>query len=219
MNPLLYILFFVPVFSFEKLPIASGRSQAIIEQGTGTSEDLTISYAIEVKSKKNNTGIAETYNGGVKTVFIKDQQARLRLVSLMRMQDIFILQNAGERQKIAIVKESGKNKYKSYLTPVQWKQYNSQYEGATCNLLNDTAMVLKYPCKKAVINLKNKKTLTVYYTTAFQKPGLPDMEPAFSCVPGLVLKYEYKYKRSTITYTATTITRDPIDPMVFKLPL
>lgn len=206
MNALLYILFSFPVFSSEKPPFISG-----------TGEPLTISYSIEVRSKRN-TGIAETYNGGIKTVFIKDQQARLRLVSLMRMQDIFILQDAGKQQKIAIVKESGKNKYKSYLTPAQWKQYNRQYDGATCNLLDDTAMVLNYTCRKAVVNLRNKKTLTVYYTTAIQRPALPDPEPAFSCVPGVVLKYEYKYKRSTITYTATTITRDPIDPVVFRLP-
>lgn len=181
-------------------------------------QDLTVSYAITLKSKKSNTGIGETYNGGVKTVFISKDQIRLRLVSLMRMESIFIQQKDNLSKKVTIVKESGKEKYKYILTSEQWKGYNQKYEGLTCHLSDDSTKLLNYSCKKAVIALKSGETITAFYTPSFQPTGLLAAEPAFSCIPGLVLKYEYKYKKGTIIYTATTISQGPIDKSVFSVP-
>lgn len=183
-----------------------------------TDEDLTVSYSIGLKSKKDNAGIGEAYNGGVKTIFISKGQARLRLVSLMRMQSIFILSGSDRQQRVAILKESGGKKYKFYLTTDEWKQYNKKYDGVACRITDDTAMILHYICKKAVVTLKTGDMITVYYTPAIQRPVLALADPAFSCIPGLVLKYEYKYRKGTIVYTATTVTKGVIDPEVFSVP-
>ncbi len=40
----------------------------------------------------------------------------------------------------------------------------------------------------------------------------------FSCIPGLVLQYEYRYKKGKIIYTATSIHEGNIDPVVFRVP-
>ena len=180
--------------------------------------DLTVSYSIGILSKRSNTGIAETYNGGVKTLFIGGRQGRLRLVSLMRIQSVFISTDQDRLQKITIVKESGKNKYKSSLTEHEWSAYNKKYLGASCNLTDDTMHVLNYLCKKALITLKGGRTLTAWYTTAIQNVLFANLEPAFSGIPGLVLKYEYTLRRKTISYTATSISRNPLAPDVFTLP-
>jgi hypothetical protein len=199
-------------FSFARIPAGPPLSPG----GPAGGQDLTISYSIELKAKRKSTGIGETYNGGVETIFAGDRQVRLRLVSLMRMQSIFILPD--NKQRVTILKESGKDKYKCYLTDEDWKQYNQKYEGVACRLTGDTARILNYACKKAVLTLKNRKTITVYYTPAIQKPVISGVEPLFSSVPGLVLKYEYTYKRGTIVYTATMVTRSAIDPDVFAIP-
>jgi hypothetical protein len=180
--------------------------------------DLTVSYSIGLKLKKGDAGIGETYNGGVKTIFISKGQARLRLVSLMRMQSIFILPGTGPQQIVTILKESGGKKYKFRLTANEWKQYNKKYDGATCRITDDTAMVLHYVCKKAVVMLKTGDMITAYFTPAIRRPVLALADPAFSSIPGLVLKYEYKYRKGTIVYTATTVTTEAIDPGVFSVP-
>lgn len=180
------------------------------------SHELTVSWSIVIKSKRS--GIAETYNGGVKTLFMNDQQIRLRLVSLMRMQSIFILQNNNPGQRVVILKESGKNRYKTYLTDKEWQSYNQKYEGLTCQTTGDSAVILNYQCRKAILTLKNGEKITAWYTPAVQNASFSRAEPAFSSVPGLVLQYEYKYKKGTITYTATSIDRGPIDLAVFAVP-
>jgi hypothetical protein len=204
------LLSFTRMPSWPPLPVSAG--------GEPNGHDLTVSYSIEVKSKKRNTGIGETYNGGVKTVFAADRQLRLRLVSLMRMQSILIFPDSSLSPKIVLLKESGKDKYKCYLTPDDWKVYNQKYEGIVCKITGDTARVLNYVCKKAILTLKGGKYITVYYTPAIQKPALARVEPLFSSIPGLVLKYEYTYRKGTVTYTATMVSRSPIDPNVFAVP-
>jgi hypothetical protein len=214
MPRLFYVIIVITILSFVKGPAAL----PLPPDGLVNGRDLTISYSIELKSKKRNTGIGETYNGGVETLFAGDRQVRLRLVSLMRMESIFILPDHNPQQRVIILKESGKNKYKSYLTAANWKQYNEKYEGLSCRLTGDTARILNYPCKKAILTLKSGKNITVYYTPAIQKPVLSSLQPLFSTVPGLVLRYEYAYRRGTIIYTATIINHNSIDPDVFTIP-
>lgn len=182
-------------------------------------EDLTVTYSIElVKSRKRSIGIGEAYNGGTKTLFVSNGVVRLRLVSLMRMQSIFLLPAGSADRTAAIVKESGKNKNKVYLSAAQWKQYNAKYDQASCRLTEDTAVVAGYRCNKAIITLTDGRTITAFYTRSIQRPELGTVEPVFACIPGLVLKYTYEYKKGKITYTATGISRKQIDQDILKVP-
>ena len=180
--------------------------------------DLTVSYSITLKSNKSNTGIGETYNGSIKTVFISGDKVRIRLVSLMRTQSIFVFPEIRNDYAAAIIKESGKDKYKYYLTPPEWKQYNHKYDSVTCSFTNDTAVILNYVCHKAIINLKDGMTMSMFYTTSIKRKASGLAEPLFSCIPGLVLQYEYHYKKGKIIYTATSVSQKNIDPGIFRVP-
>lgn len=185
--------------------------------GEGSSSDLTVSYSVEVTSKKGgNMGIGETYNGGVETFFTNAQHARLRLVSLMRIQSIYASLN--DTGSFTIVKESGKNKYVTRLNRQEWKAYNSKYKDAICKLTEDTTQVLRYVCKKATITLKDGKVITAWYTTDMKAPLFSSLEPAFSQVPGMVLKFEYTYRKKTIRYTATSVSHRPLSDEVLLTP-
>ncbi|MBN9386098.1 MAG: hypothetical protein J0H74_35400 [Chitinophagaceae bacterium] len=207
------------IFSIIILSILLAFPQDALKAG-GASSDLTVSWSIAVTSKKGgDMGLAETYNGGVETLFTAGGQARIRLVSLMRIQSIFMSTGDDEAKRFTIVKESGKDKYVSRLTEDEWKTYNKKYDGSVCKLTEDTSEVLNFKCKKAIVSLKNGKIITAWYTTAIQAPAFSFLEPAFSGVPGLVLKYEYTYKKKTIAYTATSISHAPIEKNVFKAPV
>ncbi len=202
------------------ISLLSFRDASVLtrEMGSPGAGDLTLSYSIEIHAGKRSGGKAETYNGGSKTLFISDRGIRLRLVSLMRTQSLFILPGADSNRKAALIKESGKAKYKYYLSAKNWEQFNRKYQGAACSLTGETAVILDYPCHKAVIELKKGNPITVYYTTALRNGGLSLAEPVFSCIPGLVMKYEYSYKKRTITYTVTRIDHGPINAGVFSVP-
>ncbi|HVW59472.1 MAG TPA: hypothetical protein VHC48_05540 [Puia sp.] len=211
------ILFMLVTFPQDALKAGGGASAVGVE--SPLSEDITVSWSISVASGKGgDLGLAETYNGGVETLFATGGQARIRLVSLMRIQSIFMTAAGDQAKSFIVVKESGKDKYVTRLTEEEWKKYNKKYAGAVCKLTEDTTEVLHFSCKKAIVTLKNGRVITAWYTTAIQAPAFSFLEPAFSAVPGLVLKYEYTYKRKTITYTATSISHAPIERAVFKAP-
>lgn len=207
------------VFSFFLLNrVAAQDSTSLRKHDSVLNRNLTISYAIELISEEKNKGIGETYNGGLKTIFISGNNARIRLVSLMRIQSIYLLPHADTRGEAVIVKESGKNKYKTYLSEKNWKSYNSKYDSAGCILTTDSINILNYPCRKAIINLQDNRSMTVYYTDSLHNPVFSRVDPAFKCIPGIVLKYEYAHKKGTISYTATSISTDRVTPDVFKIP-
>ncbi|WP_276480076.1 hypothetical protein [Paraflavitalea pollutisoli] len=182
-------------------------------------DDLTVTYTIELnKSRNRSVGIGETYNGGTKTLFISNGLVRLRLVSLMRMQSIFILPPGNDERMAVIVKESGKNKHKVYLSSDDWRTYNLKYQDAICSLSDDTVQLSGYSCNKAVIELSDGRRITAWYTKQIQRPEPASVEPVFACVPGLVLKYIYEYKKGKITYTATSISNKQIDQNILKVP-
>ena len=177
--------------------------------------DLTISYSISFRLKRGNAGIGEIYNGGIQTFFAGKQDARLRLASLMRIESVFATFNNGRLKSITLLKESGANKHRTLLSPDQWNQYNSKYKDAACHLTDDTTLILKHICKKAVITLKDGRQITAWYYGSSQRTAFSCLQPAFSGIPGIVLKYEYTYRKRTIVYTATSISQEPISAGTF----
>jgi GLPGLI family protein len=115
-----------------------------------------------------------------------------------------------------LLNESTNKKTKRILTSRQWSANNLQYAGATYDLTPDTTTILGYTCKKALISLNNGRQIIAWYTPAIKKPVLA-LEPAFSGVPGLVLRYEYTCRKKTLRYTATSVSSQPIDPAVFAM--
>jgi hypothetical protein len=152
----LTLLFVIISISFCSLSFHQPASTAFLLQ---SEKDLTIPYSITITSKKSGVGIAETYNGGIETLFAGAHVARLRLVSLMRIQSVFITTDKALLKSVTIIKESGNIKHRSDLSPTQWMQYNKKYAGSTCRFTQDTAMVLNHVCKKAIISLKDGRQL------------------------------------------------------------
>ncbi len=182
------------------------------------SADLVISYTIDIKSGSKKINVAETYNSGTKTIFISKGKARIRLLSLMRIESIFFLSSTDDSSsRIFRIKESAKKTTPWELTLEEWLQLNNKYDSARCeHIVGETKKILDYDCKKAVIHLADGRTLTTYYTEELS-PLRSIYEPAFALIPGLVLEYSYSYNGGSSTYTATSILRESIDPEIFSL--
>lgn len=195
-----------------------------VKQGISQHDDtkekatLTIVYDISIHKSKNKIGIEETYNGGIKTIMKSGDSYRIRMVSLMRIHNIFLYHPGEKNQEIIMAKESGKDKYQFQLTHAQWYKMNEKYKGARYDFSGkDKKSILGYTCNKATITLNNGQSFTVFYTNAL--PGLhKSVEPAFEKIPGLVLEYELMSKNSTIKYRASQIETSEIDETVFEKP-
>jgi GLPGLI family protein len=209
-----YCFFILFLFAVQ-VTLTAQTVNTVAAAETKIASDLTISYALSIKAEKKN-GIAESYNGASKTIFIGNNQVRSRLVSLMRVQSIFYKLHAGNREVVTLLKESGKERTKIDLTATEWKEYNRKYDDAVVELKEDSVTIHGYVCKLAMVKLKDGRLLNVYYTSELQYPMLALVEPAFKDIPGLVLQYEYANEHAVFTYTVTGISKDKIDPEVFK---
>gem|GEM_PF-453176 len=215
---------FPPFFSFGHhpghiLPAAPPQGPATPDSTAGSSptdnSPLTISYILTLVTKKANTGIGEAYNGGIQTLFTQNGYSRLRFASLMRIQSEIITPGA---PTVAILAESVKPRREIDLTPGQWSAYTGKYAAATYSLVDDSVVILGHHCKKALIGLRDGRRITAWYTPVIHSPAQARLEPGFAGIPGLVLRYEYTCRRKTVRYTATELSRRPIDPSVFAIP-
>lgn len=187
-------------------------------QGKKSKTNTAIVYDLLITKNKNSVGIEETYNGGTRVVFISKNKARIRLVSLMRMQSIFFDYDKGKLKKATIIKESGKNKYLMRLNPAEWKKYNKKYDSLTCDTsFTDSLVVAGYPCRKAVITLEDEKQVTVFYSDSLRLPN-DFIEPLFRCIPGVVLQYEFTSKKGTVMFKAAQVTHQNFEPKIFTIP-
>jgi hypothetical protein len=222
LDPIDLTEFLFPPFSLfghrSPLPLPSGATGQKNDPGPSVDSaqtdrsPVTISYSLLLLPRKTSAGIGDTYNGGIQTLFQGEGQARLRLASLIRIQSILMSGNTGT---FTILTESTRPKKTTRLNAGQWTRFNEKYDHKIIDYYNDTVSILSYPCKKAVIRLHDGRQLTAWYTPAIQSWAQSLLEPAFAGIPGLVLRYEYTYRRKTIQYTATTVSRRPIDPAVF----
>lgn len=188
----------------------------------GTNEfrntDFSITYDINIISNKKKT-IAETYNGAVKSVYVKGNSVKLRLVSLMRIQNIYYKHHTTDTSAVAvIVKESGKAKYKFRLGKSNWALFNAKYASADIKLSEDSLILLERVCKKAILTYPNGSSLIAYYVPGTKNEALAAAEPMFAGLPGIVLQYEYHQGKKGILYTASNISFEPLAVSHFTIP-
>lgn len=179
---------------------------------------FSLVYDIQVHSTKEPHGFEETYNGSTKTIMHQNGNTRIRLVSLMRIQNIYLYEESAVLKKVILTKESGKNQYKYVLTPSDWKIYNTRYDNIKYTYLHDSINILGFECKKAVLSINNgKQQITAYYTKLI-KPLSKSIEPMFAGLPGLVLRYEMETKNGSIRYVANKINIDKLESTIFTEP-
>ena len=179
---------------------------------------FSIVYDIHVTTSKENPGLEETYNGSTKTIMHQNGKTRIRLVSLMRIQNIYLFEEASALKKVILTKESGKNLYKYVLTASEWKIYNTRYDNIKYTYYNDKLNILGFECKKAALFINDGKQKIIVYYTESLKPFSKSIEPMFAGLPGLVLRYEIESKNGSIRYIANKINTEKLDNSIFSEP-
>ncbi len=162
------------LFCFLAFHVASAQQRIVAE--------CTVVYKVE----SHDASDGSMRQKATKTVYIKSNNARIDLVAPAYAQSTIYNKSTG---MATVLRSFGEDKYMTSLNAKQWRKLNMPLDSMQIQLTTDSISVLDYSCKKALLQLKNGTTVTVYYTTAII-PSVRDYEYMFKDIPGFVLGYE-----------------------------
>lgn len=162
------------LFCFLAFHVASAQQRIVAE--------CTVVYKVE----SHDASDGSMRQKATKTVYIKSNNARIDLVAPAYAQSTIYNKSTG---MATVLRSFGEDKYMTSLNAKQWRKLNMPLDSIQIQLTTDSISVLDYSCKKALLQLKNGTTVTVYYTTAII-PSVRDYEYMFKDIPGFVLGYE-----------------------------
>lgn len=175
----------------------------------------TILYDIVINTGSDKPQNADFLDGATSAVYIKGNRVRTEMVSPLGTQSTII---DGTKNSIVILKEYGQQKYMINLTPADWKDANKKYEDVTFSYDKEASKtILGYKCSKAVGQLKDGTSFTVWYTTDLV-PENKEFQYANRTLPGLALEYETNMGNMKVTYTVSKVSFSPVPAAKFDVP-
>ena len=190
-------------------------SVALVAQ-TRVVAECTVNYSIQINGTQTIDKDTETLlKSSSKTVFIKGNDSRVDLISTSFLQTLIYDKSSGNA---VILRELGAKKFMTKLDSKAWIAQNAKFAGMMISYLNETKSILGYECKKAILQMQDGNSFTVYYALAIA-PSVKEFEYQFKDIPGFVLEYEaIEAKGQKITYTATRINLNPVPASKFDVP-
>jgi GLPGLI family protein len=191
-------------------------AQSIVCAQTRVVAECTVNYSIQIKGdEKMDNETAALLKSSSKIVYIKGNDSRVDLLSTTFLQTLIYDKSTGGA---VIMRELGANKFMTKLDNKAWANQNSKYTGMVITYLDEVKQILGYECKKAILQLNDGNTFSVYYATAIS-PSVREFEFQFKDIPGFVLEYEtLEGKGEKITFTATKINLNPVPASKFDIP-
>ena len=205
MKPLVFSFFFFC------MALAQTRAQQRVVA------DCTITFAISADESNGDKAAIAYLKASTKTVYIRANDSRTDLVSPSFTQTLLYNKSTGNA---VILREFGNNKFMTKLDNSKWAAENKKYEGMKITYINtDTKTILGYECKKAVMELKDGSSYSLYYATNIV-PSVKEFEFQFKDIPGFVLEFEsQEAENKKIKYTATKINLSPVQASRFDIPI
>lgn len=177
--------------------------------------ECTITYAITADKSITDKDLIESLQSSTKTVYIKGNNSRSDLISPAFTQSTFFDKSNGA---VVVLREFGNNKFMSRLDNDNWKKKNGKLDGLSISISGETKTILGYECKKAILQLKDGSSFSLFYATAIT-PSVKEFEYQFKDIPGLVLEYEaQEADGKKIHYTATKVNFSPVSAYKFDIP-
>lgn len=187
---------------------ASAQSRVVAE--------CTVNYSITISNEaqvdKDAVALLKQTN---KVVYIKGNNSRSDLISPSFTQSLIYNKATGNA---VILREIGANKFLTKLDQSMWKKQNDKFADMLIQYTNEGKTILGYKCKRAIMQLKDGSTFSVFYASSIT-PSVREFEYQFKDIPGFVLEYEAKdgYTQK-ITFTATKISLNPVSAARFDIP-
>lgn len=174
--------------------------------------ECTVVYKVESQDAAD----AIMRQKATKTVYIKSNNARIDLVAPSYTQSTIYNKTTATA---SVLRSFGEDKYMTPLNTKQWRSINAALDSIQIQITSDSATILDYSCKKAVLKLKDGTLVTVYFTAAII-PSVREYEYMFKDIPGFVLGYEMIDAAGIKTaFRATQINLyNPVSASKFDIP-
>jgi GLPGLI family protein len=177
----------------------------------------TILYDITINNGTDKPQNAEFLDGATNAVYIRAGKVRTEMVSSLGTQTT-IIDQAGGKKEVTILKEYGAQKFMINLTASDWVELNRKYENVTFTFdPAATKTIQGFAAKKAVGKLSDGTTFTVWYTPDVTVEN-KDFQYANRSLPGLALEYETNVGNLKVTYTVSRLSFAPVPQAKFDLP-
>ena len=145
---------------------------------------------------------------------IKGSHTRVDLISSVGKTTTIFNSREGEG---AILQEYGAQKIMIPVTNENLQSRNARYEHLVFEYLNETKNILQYTCTKAIATLGDGTQLEVFFSKELLTDNT-DIGFQFGKLPGLALEYTSKLGERNVTYSATSISFEPVPIQNFDLP-
>lgn len=177
----------------------------------------SILYDISISNSSGKPQNAEFLDGATNAVFIKGGKVRTEMVSSLGTQST-IIEQAGGKKQVTILKEYGPQKFMINLTAADWAELNSKFENVTFTYdPSETKTIQGYVARKATGKLPDGTTFTVWYTPDIVVDN-KDFQYANRNLPGLALEYETNVGNLQVVYTVSKLSFAPVPGAKFDLP-
>ena len=173
-----------------------------------------VTYTASVTTGAKVPGLAEVFDGATTTMYIKGTMSRSEMVSALAS---FTTIHDAKNGSSVLLQEISGQKLLIRMTADDWKDKNKTYEGITFTNTTETKNIAGYNCLKAIANMKDGSSFTVYYTNEIVPDNL-EYNYQFKNLNGLPLEYELKQESIVIRYTANKITLNPVPASKFDVP-
>ncbi len=176
--------------------------------------DITIVYDAVINTGAAEPKLADAFDGATTTVFLKGNMSRSEMVSALAS---FTTIHDARSGSAVVMQEVGGQKLLIRMTADDWKDKNRKYEGIKFTNTGDTKTLAGYNCKKAVAQLKDGTSFTVFYTSDIV-PENDDYNSQFNGLNGLPLEYELTQGKLTIRYVVSQVSLNPVPVSKFDIP-
>lgn len=145
---------------------------------------------------------------------IKGSHTKVELVSSVGKTTTIFNSREGEG---AILQEYGSQKIMIPVTKDNIQSRNFKYEHIVFEFLAETKNILQYNCTKAIATLTDGTQLEVFFSKELLTDNT-DIGFQFGKLPGLALEFTSRLGERSVTYTANSISFEPVPIQNFDLP-
>lgn len=176
--------------------------------------EATITYSVAIRTSNTEPRAADLMDGAMNVVYLKGNLSRSDLKSALGYQSTVVDAKTGEA---SVIKEYGEQRYLIRMTPAEWRTSNQAYDSVRYQFTGLTKQIAGYTCEQAIGTWKDGNTYTVFFTRGLL-PVNHEFQYLNRQLPGLALEYQAKLGKGELTYTATSISFDPVPHQQFELP-
>ncbi len=200
-NLITFLISFVFLFS------SATNAQKTLTEGT-------LVYNISVETGTGEPKIGDMFDGATTTIYLKGSMSRTELVSSLGRS--ITIHDASKGTAVTL-RDYGTDKLMTTFTAQNWAQNNSKFDGIIFKNTSETQEIAGFNCKKAIAELKNGTSFTVFYTPDVEIAN-KSYDPLFKTLPGLPVQYEMEIGKQKLKYTLASISYAPVSASKFEIP-